>query len=180
MLTIQVTGPELYDEDNEIFIEEILMEIQLEHSLVSVSKWESKFEKAFLSTKDKSTDEILEYVQMMCLTPDVSLDVIKRLDDKAFNQILDYINSKQTATFLRSDPNAPSSSEIITSELIYYWMISLGVPFECQHWHLQRLLTLIKVCSVKNSATKKMSRKDLMQRNRSLNAQRKQQLGTRG
>ena len=128
---------------------------------------------------DKSMEEIIDYVKCMTITANVSEDVYSRLTEGNLLAINDYIGRPMTATTFREEKK-PGGREIITSEVIYYWMVSYNIPFECQHWHLNRLLTLIKVCNVKNNPPKKMSQKEIMSRNRALNEARKKEFGTRG
>lgn len=180
MLTLIVPGDEFFDETKQEFLTKGDVILEFEHSLVSMSKWESKFEKPFLGPGEKSTDEIIEYVKAMVLTTNFPPDIFRKLDDTHYNAINNYINSKQTATWFSELRTGPKSSEIVTAELIYYWMVTLQIPFECQYWHLNRLLTLIKICNIKNSPPKKMSRSEIAARNRELNAQRRAQLGTNG
>ena len=180
MLTIVVPGVEMYDEQNEEFVTRDDMTLDLEHSLVSLSKWESIYEKPFLDTKQKTTEEVLEYIKLMTLTPNVSDDVYTKLSEENVLAINKYLEAKMTATWFSEAPGAPKSRDIITAELIYYWMITFQIPFECENWHLNRLFTLIRVCNIKQAKPKKMSRSEIAARNRELNAQRRKQLGTTG
>jgi hypothetical protein len=180
MLTIVVPGTEMFDDQSQEFTTRNDVTLDLEHSLVSLSKWESIHEKPFLSLKEKSTEEVLEYVKIMNLTPDVPDEVFLKLSDENITKINQYIEAKMTATWFHDAPGAPKSRDVITAELIYYWMIVFEIPFECQYWHLNRLFTLIRVCNVKQAKPKKMSRSEIASRNRALNAQRREQLGTKG
>lgn len=180
MLTIEIALEEAYDDSKREFAVSSSFKLELEHSLVSLSKWESEFEKPFLTDDEKSTLETYQYIRAMVLTPDVPSVVFKKLTESHLDTINDYINAKMTATWFSDPPKNKRNPETITAELIYYWMIALGIPFECQHWHLNRLLTLIQVCNVKNSPPKKMSKAEAAQRRRALNAERKARLQTSG
>lgn len=180
MLTIIVPGVDLFDEETNEFIEIEDTRIDLEHSLVSLSKWESKWEKPFLSATDKTTEQVLDYIKTMCLTPEVDPQVFLNLSASNYDDINAYMVAKMTATWFSDKAKASRSSKVITAELIYYWMIESNIPFECQHWHIERLFTLIKVCSSERAPEKKMSKADLIARNRALNEQRKAQMGTAG
>ena len=179
MLRLTVPSTEYFDEEQSEFIDFPQTELELEHSLVSLSKWESLHEKPFLDKADKTDAEVRSYVEAMILTPEFPPNVVQFFTAENFNEVKAYIDAKMTATWF-SDRPTPPSREIITSELIYYWMIAFNIPMECQHWHLNRLLTLVRVCNIKSQTPKKMSKTDIAARNRELNARRKAQFGTRG
>lgn len=181
MLRITIPEFEQYDERNNEFSVIKSQSLSLEHSLVSLSKWESKWCKPFLSLskENKSTVETVDYIQCMTLTQNVNPIVYLGLTIENIKEVTDYIESPMTATIIKNKENV-RNREIFTAEIIYYWMISLNIPFECQKWHLNKLLTLISVCNIKNQPAKKMSGKELMSRNASLNAARRQALNTRG
>jgi hypothetical protein len=156
------------------------VELQLEHSLVSLSKWEAIHEKAFFNKNGMNEEETLSYIRQMLKTKNPPEDWLEQLQPSHYRAITDYINSKQTATWFREDQNAKTSTEVVTAELIYYWMINFNIPFMCENWHVNRLMTLIKVCSLKQAKPRKMSRAAQMEEYRRLNAQRKAQLGSTG
>jgi hypothetical protein len=180
MLTLIIAGEEVFNEAESTFETVNDVRIDFEHSLVSVSKWESKHQKPFLSSGVKSSEEIFDYLKAMVLTPDVDLDVLYKCSQKELDTIQEYIDSSQSATTFGTMPERRGPGEVITSELIYYWIVSFNIPFECQYWHLNRLFSLIRICNIKNSKPKKVSRMELAQRNRELNAARKAKLGTSG
>ena len=180
MLTITIPDAEMYNEETQEFFTLKGQTLQLEHALVSLSKWESKWCKPFLSKEEKTLTETIDYIKCMTITQNVNSDVYNRLSKENIQSINSYIESPMTATTFYSDNQKGGKKETVTSELIYYWMISLNIPMECQKWHLNRLLTLIRVCNVKNSPPKKMSRREIMSRNAALNAARRKQLNTNG
>ena len=180
MLQITITGGELYDESKNEFITIKEQTLQLEHSLVSLSKWESKWQKAFLSKGERTFEETIDYIRCMTLNKNVDPIAYQFLTNENIEAVNAYISNPMTATYFSDDTKKGGSREIVTAELIYYWMISLNIPFECQKWHLNRLLTLIRVCNVKNTPPKKRSKKEIMSRNAALNAARRKQLHTRG
>ena len=180
MLQITVKGTELFDErtNKRIFVKGATL--QLEHSLVSLSKWESKWKTHYLNN-DKITQEMsIDYVRCMTLTQCVDPRVYDFLTQENMDEIRRYIDDPMTATTFKKS-NKPPNRGIVTAEIIYYWMVALQIPFDpCQKWHLNRLLTLIRVCDEKNSPKKKMSKRDAMAQQRSLNAARKAKHHTHG
>lgn len=180
MLQITIPSRELWDESKQEFVYSDEITLQLEHSLVSLSKWESKWCKPFLSKDEKTDEEIFDYIKCMTITPCVSPEIYNLLTNENLEEINNYIEAPMTATFFSKDIDGRPSREQVTAELIYYWMIASNIPFECQHWHLNRLLTLIRVCSIKNQPPKKHSRREIMSRNAALNAERRKQLNSKG
>lgn len=178
MLKIHVPAVEMFDSKTETFIKSKECDLQLEHSLVSLSKWESKWNKPFLSKEQKTQEETIDYIRCMTITQNVNPTVYNALSAENIEAINRYISASMTATTFSKETKA--SREIITSELIYYWMISLNIPMECQKWHLNRLLTLIRVCDVKNTPPKKMSQKEIAGKYASLNAARRAQMHSKG
>ena len=180
MLTITIPARELYNDQTGEFITTKKQTLQLEHSLVSLSKWESKWCKPFLSKEQKTLEETIDYIKCMTITQNVDPDVYNYLSKANVEAINNYIEAPMTATTFRENINNSRSGEITTSELIYYWMISFNIPMECQKWHLNRLLTLIRVCNVKNAPAKKMGRRDITSQYASLNAARRKQFNSKG
>lgn len=185
MLEIKVDSIEAYDEVNNVFVNTPSVVLQLEHSLISISKWEAKWHKPYLQSANTLTkDEIIDYIKCMTVSPGHVDDMVYYfLSQENIDSIVDYIKNPMTATWFKEDKNKPHSKEIITSELIYYWMVALQIPFECQKWHINRLLTLIKVCNTKSeesTSKNKMSKRELMSRNAALNAQRRAKLNSKG
>ena len=179
MLNVVIPARELFDERTQEFIASKQYELRLEHSLVSLSKWESRWCKPFLTQGDKTTEETIDYIRCMTITQNVDPIAYKLIPKNVMDQITDYIGSPMTATKI-SNVDKTTSKEIITAEIVYYWMISFNIPFECQTWHLNRLLTLINVCSLKNQKPKKMSRKEAVAKQRALNEARKSKFNTPG
>lgn len=180
MLRIKIPAVEYYDERKQEFFSIKEQTLRLEHSLASLSKWESKWCKPFYSRSDKTNEEIMDYIRCMAIDEDVSPECYLHLTTSNIDEIMAYINAPMTATTFRDDKTNKSSREIVTAELIYHWMIELGIPFECQYWHLNKLLTLVKVRNIKLQPPKKMSKRDIMSRNAALNAARRQKLNTKG
>lgn len=180
-LELHINGMRSLNERTNEIVDVPDVDITLEHSLWTISKWEAKYHKSFLDSKDKTNAEMKDYISMMIVTPNVPKYIVNFLTSKDLDRINDYIKDPMTATTFREDPNQSSyHSERVTSELIYYWMIASNIPASFEHWHISRLLTLIRVCSVKNSPPKKRSARDIMASNAALNAQRRKALNSRG
>lgn len=180
MLEITIPSRELYDEQKNEFVSVKGQKLVLEHSLVSLSKWESKWKKPFLSkTSNITNEEFIDYIRCMTITQNVNPILYLGITPSIITEVKQYINEPMTATTFSNDKHSPNR-EIITAEIIYYWMIAHGIPFECQKWHLNRLLTLIRVCSIKNSKQKPMSRREQLRRNNALNKARRKRLNSKG
>lgn len=172
MLKIKIDDTEFFDERTQTF-EKIKGQIlSLEHSLVSVYKWESKWHIPFLEKNEKNTEMLIDYVRCMTLTQNVNPIIYKALTNEHIKQINDYIEEPMTATWFSDNQNKRVNREIITAERIYYWMIALNIPFECQKWHLNKLLTLIKVCNAENQPKQKIPKQEWARKQRALNAAR--------
>ena len=180
MLKITIPGVESFDELKSEFIMSDEVHLQLEHSLASLSKWESVWEKPFLSDEEKSLEETVAYVKDMVLTPNVPDKVFDQLTNDNLRQINAYIAKKMTATWFNERGPKKPNTKTITSELLYYWMVAHSIPFECQYWHLNRLLTLIRVCNAENAPEEEVSQADMLAERRRLNEERRKQFGTKG
>lgn len=179
MLQIKVTTAEEFDESTSQFVVAETVVLDLEHSLQSLSKWESRWLIPFLSSKTKTEDQVLDYIRMMVVGPKLTDEVLNKFSIDNFQQIHAYIDAPMSATTF-NDKQSKGSKDIVTSEIIYYWMIELGIPFECQEWNLNRLLTLIKVCNIKRAPKKKMNSSEIRQQQQDLNERRRKELGSRG
>jgi hypothetical protein len=178
MLRLVVTIAEGFNESTSEFVDSETVILELEHSLLSVSKWESQWEVPFLDSSEKTNEQVLDYIRHMCLG-DFPEEIVSKLTRIHFDDINHYINSKMSATTVH-ETKTGGAREVITAELIYYWMIALGIPFECQNWHLERLLMLIKVCNAKNAPKKKITQAEAAAERRSLNDQRRRESGSKG
>lgn len=181
MLQLKISDTELFDEEKQKFITVKGTTLSLEHSLVSISKWESKYKKPFLSRDEKTVEETLDYIRFMTITQNVDPQVYRYLTPEHIKQVMSYIDDPMTATTISRKDGQGGSRSVITSEVIYYYMTAYQIPFDpCQKWHLNRLMMLIKVCDEKNAPKKKMSRHDAANRYSSLNAARRAKHHTRG
>lgn len=180
MLQIKVSEKEAWDETRNQFVTIPETTICLEHSLISISKWEAKWHVPFLGKDKKTPEQITDYIKCMTITPNVKPEVYEFLSRDNINEVLAYIEDPMTASTVKEMGGPKRSSEMITSELIYYWMVALEIPFECQKWHLNRLMMLIRICNAKNQPGKKMSKKSAMQQNAALNAARRQRMHSKG
>jgi hypothetical protein len=180
MLSLIVQNEELFNEETNEFIETDGFVLELEHSLVSLSKWESIFQRPFLGNESRSNEELLAYIECMILNPTYPADAVSTLSAEKIAVIRDYINSPQSATTFGKMPERKGRGETITSELIYYWLVAFEIPFEVERWHLNRLIALVKVCNIKNSKPTKQSKAEHARNAREMNARRKAELGTTG
>lgn len=180
MLTLTITlVDEFYNEEKGEFVPPVTLELELEHSLISLSKWESKHEKPFLGKEPKTTEEVLSYIECMIITPVFPENIVQRFSTKNFEEVNDYIDAKMTATW-GTETKGKSTTEQITSELIYYWLTSYQIPWEAENWHLNRLFTLIKVFNKKNTPPEKRSRSDMLAERARINAERRAKYNTTG
>lgn len=180
MLTITVPETESFDPVTETFFKTKEQKLVLEHSLLSIAKWEAKWEKPFFSRTDRKTmEESRDYIRCMTITQNVDPMVYYALTNENYNDILNYMERPMTATWFSKD-NRPPGRDVITAELIYYYMVALQIPFSCEKWHFNRLMTLIRVCNEKNKPPKKMNKATIMSRNQALNAARRQKLHSMG
>ena len=181
MLELVIAEKEFFNEETQEFITTKGCTIRLEHSLVSISKWESKWKKPFLKQKYQFTREEMEdYIRCMTISQNVDPTVYKALSRDELEKVNAYINDEKTATTFGKLGGGQPNRQVVTSELIYYWMTAYQIPWEAQKWHLSRLLTLIEICNIKNGSNKKMSKSAILNRNRSLNAQRRAAMNTKG
>lgn len=184
MFLLHIKSGEQFDEENNMFFHEVDVQLELEHSLVSLSKWESKHEIPFLGSTNKTDEQTIDYVKAMTITPDVDPEVYKFITAEQYTQISEYINAKQTATWFAAKPKGPQGkTETVTAEVIYYWLVALNIPFETQTWHLNRLITLVKVCDEKNKPAdkkRKRSAAEIAAERRAINEARRKQMGTSG
>lgn len=170
----------MFDEAKQEFVTSGELVLDLEHSLVSLSKWEQIWEKPFLGPASKTTEETFSYMQCMTLTPNVPPETYSRLTNGNMDEINAYINKKMSATWFKEVPGAKRNQETVTAEIVYYWMLSLNIPDDCETWHLNRLFTLIKVTSEKNAPKKKMSRSEMLAQRERMNAERRSQSQSAG
>ena len=187
MLEIIVPAGERYDEEkNEFVTIDKPITLQLEHSLISISKWEELWGTPYFSDEEKTDEQIISYLKCMTINRNISASVYDCLSKDNIEAINSYIKAKHTATWFSSDEKKSfikkggRRGDIITSEIIYYWMIALQIPFECEKWHINKLITLIRVCQEKNEPANKMSKADILKRNAALNAARRKAMKTRG
>lgn len=180
MLKIKVPATQLFNEETSEFIYTKETELSLEHSLVSISKWESKWHKPYIETKEKTNDELLNYIECMTITQNVDPNVFKAIPENEINKIVEYISDPMTATTFCENKKQTGKKEILTAEILYYYMFKAGVPKECEKWHLNRLITLLRVFGEKDAPPKKMSKNDVLAQNRALNAQRRAKMKSKG
>lgn len=179
MLELVIPETELFNEQTSEFIIVKETELRLEHSLVSIAKWESNWKVPFLTKEPKTREQTIDYIRCMTITQNVRPEVYYAISNEHVDAVNRYISDDRTATTFRNTGKT-GSREVITSELIYYWMAQFNIPMECQKWHLSRLLTLLRIAGIKNSPEKKMSRREILSQNRALNAARRKAMHTKG
>lgn len=183
MLQITVPTSELWDEENEVFIQTRAVTLNLEHSLLAISKWESIYKKPYLEQTQFTQEEDADYIKCMTITPNVDNDTYYAIVNNAecMSKIRKYIDDPATATFFNEKGKKTGhSSEKITSELIYYWLVVNNIPFECQKWHINRLFSLVRICNIKNQSPKQKKKSQLYSEYNRLNAQRRAMYNTKG
>lgn len=180
MLEIDIPETELFDDVSETFVYIKPVTLRLEHSLVSLSKWEAKWKTPFLSKKEKTMEQSIDYIRCMTVNQSVNDAVYYALTPSHMEKINEYIEDVKSATTFNDKISGPPNRQVVTSELIYFWMAQYNIPFECQKWHLSRLLTLIRIASIKNQPDKKMSKKATLSQYKSLNAARRKAMHTKG
>lgn len=180
MLQLEIPEREFFDEDSSTFIVYKKDSIQLEHSLISLSKWESKWCKPFFGPDEKTLEETVDYIKCMTITQNVRPETYDNLPTSIINQVDAYIKLPMTATWITEPQNSPKSKEIITAEIIYHWMIALNIPIEFQKWHLNRLFMLIRVCNIKNQPPKKQNKRDMLNKRNAINQARRANQNSKG
>lgn len=180
MFLLSIGATEQWDNVKEEFVYTKPVTIAIEHSLVSISKWEAKWERSFLSHPPITRTEKLDYIRCMTITQNVPIEAFNAITESDLSKIEKYINAPMSATKFYSNNKQMRSNATITSELIYYWMIDFGIPFECQKWHLNRLMALIRICEMKSRKQKKQSASEILKQNNALNAQRRAMMNSRG
>lgn len=180
MLQITIPATEFYDEKRGIFVNTKEHTLSLEHSLVSISKWEAKWHKPFLSDERKTNEEMLDYIRCMTITQNVDPIIFNVLPYSVITQINAYIEDPQSATVFYDKKEPSRRKERITSEKIFFWMVRANIPFECKTWHLNRLLNLIHYCNSDNQPHKKRSQREIAKDYAAINAARRKELNTKG
>lgn len=182
MLIVNIPGQELWDENNQRFIKVDDTTLEMENSLYAIANWESKWGKSFFQNDEKTEAETIDYIKQMTINK-VDDMVYKCIDRQTFCKIKDYINLPMTATKINSKRNQNGnvqSSSYITAEIIYYMMLTLGIPPEYDRWHINRLITLIRVCQIKSQPPQKMSQQEAIAYQARLNAERRAKLKSKG
>lgn len=182
MLRVTIPATTLFNNKTGKFIEVPETTLELEHSLISVSKWEAKWHVRFLSPSTKLTQEqCIDYIKCMTITRNVNPNVYLAIDNKIIDKVVAYIKDPMTATEFKANQGGGSNhGEEVSSELIYYWMTAYNIPWEAEKWHLNRLMTLIRLAGIKNKPGKKMSKSDILKQNKALNASRRARMHSKG
>lgn len=180
MLVLEIQGDEMWDEANSQFVYGEPLVLHLEHSLYAIAMWEAKWQVPFLDNKELTDEQLIDYIACMSENP-LTEDELSKLRPSHIKQVSDYMANKMSATwFSDRDKKAPGSSEVVTAELVYYWMAALQIPFSCDKWHFNRLMTLIRIASIKNQPPKKMSKSATVAQNNALNKARRAKMHSKG
>lgn len=182
MLKLFLPSREIWDDKKEEFSTIGGYEVELEHSLYTMAAWEAKWKVGFTNKQGLTQKQLFDYITtFMCQTPDVPKSAWLTINDEIVKKIQEYMEDPCTATKINSHAvNKPKKRETVTAEILYCQMFQLGIPLECEHWHLNRLMTLIEVCAIKNSPPKKMSRKEVAALQQKQNAAMRAKLGSKG
>ena len=171
VLDLYIPGKEFWNSELQEFIYTKDITLHLKHSLVSLTRWEQHYKRRFLDNGPKNEEEYRFYIQCMTLNKDVDPLVYTVLQEDDIKKVTDYLHDSMTATTLPKQNNNRSNSEKLSSELIYYYMTALNIPFECEKWFLNNLIILISIASIKNNPQEKKS-KPSWSSIRALNAER--------
>lgn len=182
MLELHLPETEFFDRANSKIIRVPEVTLHLKHSLLTLSKWETIWEIPFLGEGKKTTEQLYSYVNIMA-GGDLDELTLSRLTSEHYEKLNAYLSSKQSATWFSESPNQRRSTQTVTSELIYFWMTTYNIPFECENWPFPRLMNLIRIASIKNdpdAGKKKRNKSQMLSERAMLNKKRREQYGTTG
>lgn len=182
MLELHLPAEEVFDRKESKIYKLPEITLRLEHSLLTISKWETIWELPFLSEEKKTNDQLHSYVSIMA-GGNLEEETLNRLGQSHYEKLNTYLNAKHSATWFSDPPNQRKSTQTVTSELIYFWMTTYNIPFECENWPFARLMNLIRIASIKNDpdkGKKKRNKSQMLSERAMLNQKRREELGTTG